>query len=188
MSWFSSSQKSAFAPLAAATFLFNDYRTAPFWLLVRLYLGWQWLMAGWEKITGSGWVGAGAGQAVRGFLQGALAKASGPRPNVTSWYASFVQHVALPHAVLFSYVVTYGELLAGVALILGIFTGLAALGGVFMNFNYLLAGTVSTNPVLLFWGLLLILAWRTAGWLGLDFWVLPLVGRTKKSKEKPSTV
>jgi hypothetical protein len=48
--------------------------------------------------------------------------------------------------------------------ILGIFTGLAAFFGAFMNMNYLLPGTVSTNPILLVFAVLLMLAWKTAGW------------------------
>lgn len=61
-------------------------------------------------------------------------------------------------------------------LILGALTGIAAFFGVLMNFNYLLAGTVSTNPILGFLGILLVLAWRIAGYWGLDRWLLPLLG------------
>lgn len=32
----------------AAHWLFNDTRSAPLWLAVRLYLGYQWLEAGWH--------------------------------------------------------------------------------------------------------------------------------------------
>jgi thiosulfate dehydrogenase [quinone] large subunit len=32
------------------------------------------------------------------------------------------------------------------------------------------------NPVFFFLEVLLILAWRNAGWIGLDHWVLPKVG------------
>ncbi len=30
-----------------ARFLFADSRMAWFWLIVRVYVGWQWLVAGW---------------------------------------------------------------------------------------------------------------------------------------------
>jgi thiosulfate dehydrogenase [quinone] large subunit len=73
-------------------------------------------------------------------------------------------------------VVTFGELLVGLALILGVFTGIAAFFGSFMNMNYLLAGSVSVNPVLLIFATLLVLAWKTAGWWGLDRWLLPALG------------
>ena len=72
--------------------------------------------------------------------------------------------------------VAYGELLVGVALTLGLFTGIAAFFGGFMNMNYLFAGTVSTNPLLFLIQLFLILAWRVAGWYGLDRYILPLLG------------
>jgi thiosulfate dehydrogenase [quinone] large subunit len=45
-----------------------------------------------------------------------------------------------------------------------------------MNTNFLFASTVSTNPTLAIPAIFIILAWRNAGWLGLDHVVLPLVG------------
>jgi thiosulfate dehydrogenase [quinone] large subunit len=45
-----------------------------------------------------------------------------------------------------------------------------------MNVNYLLAGTVSINPILFVIAILLMLAWKTAGWWGLDRWLLPALG------------
>lgn len=161
---------------AVSRFLFADTRFAWFWLLVRLYVGWEWLSAGWQKLGNPAWTGINAGTAVQGFLKGAIAKTAGAHPDVSGWYASFINHVALPHAALFSIVVTYGEILVGIALILGIFTGIAAFFGTFMNLNYLFAGTVSTNPFLLLLQLFLILAWRTAGWLGIDRFLLPKLG------------
>ncbi|MFK7603611.1 DoxX family membrane protein [Deinococcus sp. SM5_A1] len=94
------------------------------------------------------WVGEKAGAAVSGFLTGALAKTGGDHPDVSGWYAWFLQHVALPNAAAFSYLVAYGEVLVGVALIVGLFTGIAAFFGGVMNASYLVAGTISTNPLL----------------------------------------
>ena len=161
---------------AIARFLFADTRFAWFWLIVRLYVGWAWLSAGWEKMHNPVWVGPKAGVAVQGFLNGALSKTTGAHADVQSWYGSFISGFAIHHTAALSYLVTYGELLVGIALILGIFTGIAAFFGSFMNMNYLLAGTVSVNPVLLILGLFLILAWRIAGWYGLDRYVLPALG------------
>jgi thiosulfate dehydrogenase [quinone] large subunit len=45
-----------------------------------------------------------------------------------------------------------------------------------MNLNFLLAGTVSVSPVLFFLGILLILAWKNAGYLGVDRYLLPALG------------
>ncbi len=159
-------------------FLFADTRLAPLWTLVRLYVGYEWLMAGWGKLTNPAgvWVGGKAGTAVTGFLNGALAKTDGTHPDVQGYSAWFLQNIALPNATLFSYLVTFGEIAVGIALILGLFTGIAAFFGGFMNASYLLAGTVSTNPLLFILAMLLVLAWRTAGYWGLDRWVLPRIG------------
>lgn len=161
---------------ALSRFLFSDTRFAWFWLLVRVYVGWQWLEAGWAKFNSPLWVGDKAGVAIQGFLNAALQKTAGAHPDVSGWYGAFIHNIALPNAASFSYLVTYGEIAVGVALILGVFTGIAAFFGTFMNLNYLFAGTVSTNPLLLLLQLFLILAWRAAGWWGLDRYLLPLIG------------
>ncbi|AZI44875.1 DoxX family protein (plasmid) [Deinococcus psychrotolerans] len=170
--------------------LFADPRLAPIWALLRIYVGYEWLMAGWEKITNPAgvWVGEKAGTAVGGFLTGALAKTGGAHPDVQGWYAWFLQHVALPNAATFSYLVAYGEVLVGAALIVGLFTGIAAFFGGVMNASYLLAGTISTNPLLFILATWLVLGWRVAGWWGLDRWVLALFGvrATPPAAEGPS--
>jgi thiosulfate dehydrogenase [quinone] large subunit len=158
--------------------LFADTRLAPLWAIIRIYVGYEWLIAGWGKITNPAgvWVGEQAGAAVSGFLKGALAKTTGDHPDVQGWYAWFIQNVALPHASAFSYMVAYGEFLIGIALILGLFTGLAAFFGGLLNANFLLAGAVSSNPVLFILATWLVLAWRVAGYWGLDRWALEKVG------------
>ena len=157
-------------------FIFANTTMSWFWLIVRLYVGYEWLMAGWGKLGNPLWTGAKAGTAVKGFLMGALAKTGGVHPDVSGWYASFINNFALHHTAGFSYLVVYGEIAVGVCLILGLFTGIAAFFGTFMNLNYLFAGTVSVNPLLLLLQLFLIMAWRVAGWIGLDRLVLPWLG------------
>jgi thiosulfate dehydrogenase [quinone] large subunit len=174
-----------------AKFLFADTRMAWLWLIVRLYVGYEWLTAGLDKLTGysftfdasfgtkvgNPWVfGANDGAAIKGFVAGALAQTSGAHPAVSGWYAWFLQNVVLPNAAVFAYMVTFGEVLIGLGLIVGLLTGIAAFFGVFMNMNFLLSGAVSINPVIGFLALFLILAWRVAGFWGLDRWVLPLLG------------
>jgi thiosulfate dehydrogenase [quinone] large subunit len=156
--------------------LFSDVRWAWIWLIMRLYVGWQWLQAGWGKLNNPAWVGSKAGTAISGFVNGALAKATGDHPDVQGWYAWFLQNAVLQHSVFWSYLITWGELLVGIALILGLFTGIAAFFGSFMNLSYLLAGTVSINPILFVISTWLVLAWKTAGWWGLDRWVLHALG------------
>jgi thiosulfate dehydrogenase [quinone] large subunit len=159
-----------------ARFLFEDARFSWFWLIVRLYAGYEWLTAGIGKLQSPAWTGSQAGGAIIGFVNGALTKSTGDHPDVQGWYAAFLQNVVLPNAGGWGYLVAWGETLVGIALILGLFTGLAAFFGSFMNVNYLLAGTVSTNPILFILATWLVLAWKTAGWIGLDHWVLPALG------------
>ncbi len=160
----------------AARALFGSVRWAWIWLIIRLYVGYEWVSAGYEKVTNPAWAGSKAGTALSGFVAGALKQTGGAHPNVQGWYGWFLQNLVANHTVFWSYLVAWGETLVGIALILGIFTGIAAFFGSFMNLNYLLAGTVSINPILFVAEILLILAWKTAGWWGLDRWVLPAVG------------
>ena len=46
-------------PIARA--LFGDTRFAWIWLIVRLYVGWEWLSEGINKAQDPGWAGAKAG-------------------------------------------------------------------------------------------------------------------------------
>lgn len=156
--------------------LFGNVRWAWIWLILRLYVGYEWLMAGWGKLNNPAWTGANAGAALTGFVNGALSKTGGEHPDVQGWYAAFLQSVVLPNAQLWSQLVAWGEFLVGIALILGIFTGIAAFFGSFMNVNYLMAGAVSTNPILFVIATWLVLAWKVAGWWGLDRWILPALG------------
>jgi thiosulfate dehydrogenase [quinone] large subunit len=175
-----------------AKFLFADTRIAWFWLIVRLYVGYEWFVAGWEKLTGqnlafgkgflsgdpaSRWVFTShTGAAIKGFVGGAVAQTTGAHPAVQLWYANFLKMFVLPHPAVWAYAITFGELAVGLGLIFGVLTGIASFFGVFMNLNYLLAGAVSTNPVLGVLGIFLILAWRVAGYYGVDRYLLPLLG------------
>jgi thiosulfate dehydrogenase (quinone) large subunit len=152
-------------------FLFSNTKMSWFWLVVRIYLGVQWLEAGWEKIQNPVWVGGNAGGALTGFIKGAMAKTAGAHPDVSGWYSWFLGHAVLPNVSMWSNLVAYGEFLVGIGLILGAFTFLSAFFGFFMNINYLFAGTVSTNPVLLVLALGVMLSAKVSGNLGLDRWL-----------------
>ena len=192
-----------------ARFLFADTRMAWVWLIVRVYVGYQWFVAGWDKLTGNSidiashfgqkvgepWVfGSHDGAAILGFANGAIAKATGAHPAVQDWYASFLKTFVIPNPGFWAYLITFGELAVGLGLIVGCLTGIAAFFGLVMNFNYVLAGTISTNPILGFLALFLILAWRIAGYYGVDRYLLPLLGTpwtgslAKKEQPKASSI
>lgn len=157
-------------------FVLQDPRFSWFWLVVRVYVGWAWVEAGWGKIHSAAWVGSQSGTALTGFINGALAKMVGDHPDVQGWYGNFLSHVVLPHVATWSHMVAWGELFVGIGLILGILTGIAAFFGLFMNLNFMLAGAVSINPILCALSIGLLLAWRAAGYLGIDYWLLPAIG------------
>lgn len=165
-------------------FLFASKYMAPFWTVVRVYLGWLWVNAGWHKVTDPRWVGSEAGTAVSGFLRGAIAKSTGEAPSVTGWYAWIVERIFLPAAPLFSYLVAFGEFLIGIALIAGFLTGLMAFLGGLLNVSFMLAGTLSSNPIMFMLATWIVLAWRTAGYYGMDYWVLPWLGAPRGDFDK----
>jgi thiosulfate dehydrogenase (quinone) large subunit len=158
-----------------ARFFFGSSGSAPIWFVVRMNVGAQWFLAGWEKIKEPAVWGT-SGVAIKGFVAGALAKTAGPNPAVQGWYANFLQHFVLPNAGFFSFLVTWGEFAVGLGILLGVLTGIASGFGVLMNMNYLLAGTVSINPVLGMFALFLCFSWRVCGYIGLDHWLLPALG------------
>lgn len=176
-----------------AKVLFANTRLAPVWSLVRLYVGYEWLRAGYEKLVSPMWIGAKPGTALTNSINGALKKTGGEPRDITGWYARFLGDVVLPHAVVFSYLVTFGEILIGIGLILGIFTGIMASFGGFMAAQPLLAGSVATNPILFVFAICLALAWRVAGYYGLDRYMLPILGvsgvrnNLLQRREKPTT-
>ena len=157
--------------------LFGNTRWAWIWLIMRLYIGYSWFTSGWGKLSNPGWMETGA--ALRGYWERAVVIPEAPaRPAIAfDWYRVFLEFMIDSGSYTwFSKLIVFGEILVGVGLILGIFTGIAAFFGSFMNWNFMLAGSASTNPMLFSLSVLIILAWKTAGWWGLDRWLLPLLG------------
>jgi thiosulfate dehydrogenase (quinone) large subunit len=159
----------------------NGLIATTIWTVIRVWLGIEWLKAGWGKATSEFDAG--------GFIKGAIAKATGEHPAVQGWYAAFLEDFALPNAELFSFLVAWGEVLVGIGLILGAATIPALLAGAFMNLNFLLAGTTSTNPILYTLAVILLFAGTGAYHFGLDRWMVPyLKNRIGKSENNQNHV
>lgn len=156
--------------------LLNDPRMGWLWLLPRLWLGWQWLSAGQHKVTDPGWTQTG--EALKAFWTRIVVIPETGNPAITyDWYRTFIQGMLDAQAYTwFAKLVAYGELLIGIALILGAFTGIAAFFGAFMNWSFMLAGSASTNPMLFVFAVALILAWKVSGYVGADFFLLRWIG------------
>jgi len=170
-----------------ARFLFSDKRAAWLWLVVRVWLGVQWVEAALHKVTDPAWVQTGT--ALKGFWTSAVTiPASGRSAIAFDWYRDILNWLLQNQTYTwFGKVVAYGELLIGLGLIVGAFVGIAAFFGAFLNWNFVMAGAASSNGLLLVLAVLLILAWKVAGYIGADFYLLRWLGVPWKSDAEPST-
>lgn len=157
-------------------FLFHSARSAPLWLGARVYLGYEWFQAGREKFGEDAWMGGGT--ALQGYWERAVAVPEGGRPSITyGWYREYIQYMLDNEwYTWFAKVIVFGEILVGIGLIVGALVGVAAFFGALMNMSFMLAGSASTNPVLFSLSIAIILAWRVAGLIGVDRFLLPMVG------------
>lgn len=164
--------------LRVANWLFRSKAASIIWLAARLWLGYEWLNAGYQKIWGSEsaafWSGGGA--AVKGFATAGVAgSATGKGGASYGWWAGFLHNFVVPNSSWIAKLVAVSEVAIGVLLIVGLFTGLAAVAGIALNVIYMFSGTAGVNPAYAIVALLLIMAWRNAGYLGLDRFALPMV-------------
>jgi thiosulfate dehydrogenase [quinone] large subunit len=164
--------------------LLGNAHLALFWMPIRFYVGRAWLAAGEHKVRSDEWMSGGSALVSGnpeqpGFWERiVLMPPDVPRPAITyDWFRQLIQFmIDQGWASWFAKLVTVGEMLVGLGLLVGALVGIAAFFGTLLNFNFLLAGTTSTNPVLFGLGVFLVLAWKVAGWWGLDRWLLPMLG------------
>ncbi|WP_127533923.1 DoxX family protein [Paenibacillus kobensis] len=156
----------------------NKY-AAMLMIFVRVYLGYQWIEAGWHKLTG--------GFDAAGFLNNAINKPIADKTTQELVYPNFVyfiKHFALPNVKVFNILIPIGEFLVGAGLILGGLTAAAAFFGLLMNFMFMFAGTLNTNPWLVLIGGIVLFAGTNAGRYGLDYYLIPLLRKTFKVKKR----
>jgi thiosulfate dehydrogenase [quinone] large subunit len=156
--------------------LMGNIYFALFWLPMRFFLGRDWLSHGAQKLVDPAWMNGG--QALRGFWERAVVVPETGRPAITyDWFRQLLQYM-LDHGwyTWFAKLVVWGEVLVGLGLLVGALVGLSAFVGTFMNFNYMLAGSASTNPVLFGLAVFLVLASKVGGHWGLDRRLLSALG------------
>ncbi|MDW0116666.1 DoxX family membrane protein [Sporosarcina thermotolerans] len=154
--------------------IFENKIVAALLTVLRVWLGVQWLKAGFGKVS--------TGFDASGFIQGAIAKSQGENAVVQGWYASFLETVALPNSGLFSFLVAWGELLVGLGLVLGALTIPALVAGGFMNLSFLWAGTISLNPTLLLVAVLLLVMAKSAAYFGIDRLYIPTIKKDVENR------
>jgi thiosulfate dehydrogenase [quinone] large subunit len=159
-----------------ARWLFTSTASAVLWLVLRVFLAWQWFPSGWGKLTNPAWMTTG--EALKTSWTNYIRIPEAGRPAITfDWYRSFLQYLLDTGAyVWFAKLIAIGEVLVAIALVIGMFTGIAAFFGGFMNWNFMMAGTASTNPLLFTIAIGIMLAWKVAGYYGVDRDLLPALG------------
>lgn len=162
--------------------IIRSNRLSIVWTLLRIWIGWQWLEAGLHKFSDPKWMESGVA------LKGYWAKALGLVPNSTpsikyGWYQGFIQglHDGGSH-VWFAKMVVLGEIMVGAALILGTATVFSLLVGAFMNMNYMLAGSTSSNPVMYTAAIVLLIAGPTAYYYGIDRYLVSFYKRYRTGR------
>jgi thiosulfate dehydrogenase [quinone] large subunit len=135
--------------LAAADWLFRSRAASELWLVARVWLGYGWLNAGYQKLWGSEkafcWNGGGAG--VKGFATAGVAGSrAGTGGASYGWFAGLLHGFVVPNASWIARVVPVSELVIGALLILGLFAGAVAVAGVALNVVYMFSGSSGVNP------------------------------------------
>jgi thiosulfate dehydrogenase [quinone] large subunit len=161
-----------------ADWLFRSKPASVLWLVARVWLGYGWLNAGYQKLWGSEkaafWNGGGAG--VKGFATAGVAGSKAGTGGASyGWFAGFLHGFVIPNASWIAKVVAVSEFAIGILLILGLLTGAAAVAGLVLNVIYMFSGSSGVNPAYAIVAVFLIMAWRNAGYIGLDRFAFPMM-------------
>ncbi len=175
----SSGQKSVWVTdPPVARYLFASTATSPMWLVVRVWVGWEWLWAGTHELADPGWqssAGDGMVGTWRSALQAGTMSSAGPMDgplrgglqllldsNADAWIPSLV---------------AAGEVVIGIAVMLGLLVGLSCTAGLLLDLLvFLLTGVATVGSMLAPFALLLVLAWKNAGYIGFDRYLLRSFG------------
>ncbi len=124
------------------------------------------------------------GTALQGYWTNAVAVPEEGHAAITyDWYRTFLETLLNNDAYTwFAPLIVFGEMAVGLGLLVGALTGFAAFFGALLNMSFLLAGSSSTNPVMFTLAVGVMLAWRVAGYYGVDQWLLPLLGTPWRKK------
>jgi thiosulfate dehydrogenase [quinone] large subunit len=133
------------------------------------------LNAGYQKIWGSEHTAfiSGSGAGVKGFATaGIIGSTTGKGGASYGWWAALLHNFVVPNASWIGQFIAIAEVVIGIGLIVGLLTGYAALAGLVLNLVYMFTGSAGVNPAYAVVSVFLVLAWRNAGWIGLDRFIL----------------
>src|SRR5574337_731936 len=132
--------------------------------ILRIFFGHYFFQDGLGKLTGD-FTGPGV------LEKWLTTKATG----AFGWYKPFLTGAVIPYHQLFAGLITWGMILAGLALLFGLLTRPAALAGIFMTLNFYLAkgggSPATTSDQAFMAGLLVVFLARAGRSFGLDRWL-----------------
>jgi thiosulfate dehydrogenase (quinone) large subunit len=127
---------------------------------LRLFIGVGWIRASLEKLVSGSWMN---GSALKEFFNQQLASGL----VVFPFYKRLITTVFAPNALTMSWVILVGQMLVGLAILLGFLTNFALIWGLFMNLNFILAGRVNPSAFYIVIQVALLVA-NAGAVLGLD--------------------
>lgn len=169
------------APTIPIENLFTDHRFAGLWAVVRVLLGWAWLQTGWRMAQDAAWMN---GDRLSCAMQPGVATVK-PIAWLLACQGGSPSWLLGAASVWGARVAAIAAMLLGIAVILGFLTGPALLlGG--------LVVLVAMPPPAAAGALLqlaaiagLLATRRSAGWIGLDRWLLPLLSWRSRRERRP---
>ncbi len=161
-----------------ARYLFASTASSPIWLVVRAFVGWEWLWSGTHGLADPNWqqsVGEGLVTTWRAALDASAASSATP---LAAPLRGGLQLLLDTHAENWMpSVMAAGEVVVGIAVMLGLLVGLSCAAGLLVDLLiFLLAGVVAIGSMLAPFALLLMLAWKNAGFIGFDRYLLRSFG------------
>jgi thiosulfate dehydrogenase [quinone] large subunit len=179
-----SSDELAYRPWSVIHFLICARDAAPLFVGIRLFLFLEWFEAFRHKWADPAWH---SGAALQGFWQRAVTPGpTGATPTTFVQYRAFLQWLIDSNASSwFTYLIMGAEITIALGLLVGCLTGWAAFFGFLMNMSFLLAGTTSTNPLLVILEILCMFGYSVAGYWGFDRWLLPAIGTPWGRRDVP---
>jgi thiosulfate dehydrogenase [quinone] large subunit len=132
------------------------------WTAMRVWLGAMWIQAGVAKLWGA---------ENSAFLHNSGAGVAGFAGHATaaySWWGSFLHSFVVPNSGWIGILVAVAEFAIGVALCLGLFTRMAALGSLVLLFTYVMSGTASVCAFYALFAIVILATWKTSSLFGVD--------------------
>lgn len=136
------------------------------WLPVRILVAYQWLSAALAQFNDNDWWQTGA-KLQQIWIRWLASDAHPDRP--LDIYKNFINTLITSDSAGWIAKIVVGiEVVAGIAVLLGAFTGLAALAGTLLVPYFALFELPIGNPLIVVLAIMLMMSWKVSGYWGVD--------------------